>query len=131
MSKSLNGYPDYDPWVVTNIPMFKKLTEIEEPNTDKCMVFIDEHEYSLTDSIFGMPTRYSESQQGNPTPMWWDMPANRHSQGANLSFADSHVEHWKWAVPKIHVGPIGQPQAVPSAEMPDWLRLRACIKQRP
>jgi len=23
---------------------------------------------------------------------WWDIPANRHSQGCNFSFADGHAE---------------------------------------
>ena len=32
---------------------------------------------------------------------WWDPPANRHSQGGNLSFADGHVERWKWEAPKV------------------------------
>jgi hypothetical protein len=44
MSLSLNGFPDYNPWVFTNIAMFKKLTEIKTPNTDSCLVFIDVHD---------------------------------------------------------------------------------------
>ena len=28
---------------------------------------------------------------------WGDQPADRHNRGCNLSFADGHVEYWKWA----------------------------------
>jgi prepilin-type N-terminal cleavage/methylation domain-containing protein/prepilin-type processing-associated H-X9-DG protein len=130
MSLSVNGYPDFNSWVYTNIPMFKKLTEIKAPNNDKCLVFIDEHECTLVDSVFGLPSEYSEIVQATPTPMWWSQPSDRHNQGANLSFADGHAEHWKLVGPKIFVGQeLGEPQAVRPDEMRDWLRLRACIKQ--
>ena len=128
MSLSANGYPDFNPWVPTNIPMFVKLTGIKDPDPVTCLVFIDEHEYALSDSTFGFPTAYSESQQGNSEPNWWDQPADRHNQGANLSFADGHVEHWKWDEPKIYTN---FPQTVRSGEMRDWRRLRACFKQWP
>ncbi len=126
MSLSVNGYPDYDNFIFTNIPMFKKLTQIKDPNTDKCLVFIDEKEDTLVDSQFGMPTDYFPGIP--PTPLWWwDQPANRHNQGGNLSFADGHVEHWKWKVP-ISSNGFGP---VPNDEMRDWLRIKACIKQMP
>jgi prepilin-type N-terminal cleavage/methylation domain-containing protein/prepilin-type processing-associated H-X9-DG protein len=32
---------------------------------------------------------------------WGDLPADRHRRGANLSFADGHVEYWKWQWPKV------------------------------
>jgi prepilin-type N-terminal cleavage/methylation domain-containing protein/prepilin-type processing-associated H-X9-DG protein len=126
LSLSVNGYPDFNPWVPTNIPMSKKFTSITAPNIDKCLVFIDENESTLTDSVFGMSSAYSMNVQGQTIPIWWDMPADRHNQGANLSFADGHVEHWKWRLPKIYTTPF---QAVAPAEMSDWLRLQACIKR--
>ena len=53
----------------------------------------------MQDTEFGMLTlAYGARWQ------WWDMPANRHSQGANSSFADGHAEHWRWAVPKVFRG---------------------------
>ena len=27
---------------------------------------------------------------------WWNLPASYHSKGCNMSYADGHVEHWKW-----------------------------------
>jgi prepilin-type processing-associated H-X9-DG protein len=32
-------------------------------------------------------------------PSWWDEPPARHGDGANWSFADGHVEYWKWQNP--------------------------------
>jgi len=121
-SQSVNGYPEFDSFMLTHIPCFKKLTQISAPNSAQCLVFIDEHEDTLLDSEFGMPTDYYDG-----STKWWDMPANRHSQGANLSFADGHVEHWHWQVPKVFQGFI---QSIPPAELPDYNRLRSGIKQK-
>ena len=27
---------------------------------------------------------------------WYNLPASRHNRGCVLSFADGHVEYWKW-----------------------------------
>jgi prepilin-type processing-associated H-X9-DG protein len=53
------------------------------------------------------------------------MPSDRHNRGANLSFADGHVEHWKWKVPKTALYWI---QAVPTAEQPDYDRVRNAMR---
>jgi prepilin-type processing-associated H-X9-DG protein len=121
MSQSVNGYPEYDRFLVGYIPCFKKLTQIKSPNFADCMVFIDEHEGTLLDAQFGMPTDFFGGGS-----VWWDMPSNRHNQGANLAFADGHAERWKWVVPKVFKSWI---QSVPPEEMPDYLRIRACMKQ--
>ena len=121
MSQSVNGYPEYN-WTIANyIPYFKKYTQIRNPNLGNCLVFIDEHEFTLLDSQFGMPTdTYNRSQT------WWDMPSNRHNQGANLGFGDGHAERWKWVVPKVFTSWI---QPVLPEEMYDWLRIKVCVKQ--
>jgi prepilin-type processing-associated H-X9-DG protein len=31
---------------------------------------------------------------------WISLPADRHEQGCNLSFADGHIEYWRWYSPK-------------------------------
>jgi prepilin-type processing-associated H-X9-DG protein len=68
-----------------------------------------------------MPTDFYDGSQN-----WWDMPSNRHNQGAVLSFADGHAERWRWAVPKTFLSWM---QAVQPNEMTDWLRVKAGIKQ--
>jgi len=65
-----------------------------------------------------MPTDFYDGSQN-----WWDMPSNRHNQGANFSFADGHAEHWKWhgtAVLTFN----GYYQAADSSD--DLARVRAC-----
>jgi prepilin-type N-terminal cleavage/methylation domain-containing protein/prepilin-type processing-associated H-X9-DG protein len=121
MSESVNGYPEFSYVTSTLIPFFKKMTQIRTPNVNQCLVFIDENEQTLLDSQFGMPTDYYDGSQA-----WWDMPADRHNQGANLAFADGHAERWKWVVPKTFAYWI---QPVTASDMPDWVRVKACIKQ--
>jgi prepilin-type N-terminal cleavage/methylation domain-containing protein/prepilin-type processing-associated H-X9-DG protein len=52
-------------------------------------VFLDENEWTIDDGIFVI------GEIG-----WWDCPADRHNQGADLSFLDGHVEHHRWREPK-------------------------------
>lgn len=35
-----------------------------------------------------------------PQETWANLPADRHGQGCNVSFADGHAEHWKWKTAK-------------------------------
>jgi len=122
MSLSVNGLPDLDPNSWIN-PSFRKLTEVRNPDPSQLFVFLDVHEDEIYDATFGMP---STGTWGD-WRVWWDVPANRHSQGANLSFGDGHVEHWKWRVPKVYKGFL--PQSVPSEEFPDYSRLRDGYRQ--
>jgi prepilin-type N-terminal cleavage/methylation domain-containing protein/prepilin-type processing-associated H-X9-DG protein len=72
---------------------FRKYSEIR--STASLFVFIDTHEDTIWDSTFGV------LELGSPWQDYWlDVPADRHQQGANLSFADGHAERWKWKSPK-------------------------------
>lgn len=73
------------------IPIFKKSTEIVFPNASDAFVFIEVNEDSLTDAHFEIVP---------DQPKWKEIPSDRHNQAGNLSFADGHVERWKWASPK-------------------------------
>ncbi|HEX7861904.1 MAG TPA: prepilin-type N-terminal cleavage/methylation domain-containing protein [Verrucomicrobiae bacterium] len=125
MSLSLNGFPDFNPDVYAAIPMFRKLTAIKQPDPVRSLVFIDESPLTMLDSLFGLPTDHSDTILNPPGPQWWSQPADRHSQGANLSFADGHVEYYKWRTPKNG----GFVTNVGAADMPDWLSFKALIKQ--
>jgi prepilin-type N-terminal cleavage/methylation domain-containing protein/prepilin-type processing-associated H-X9-DG protein len=58
-------------------------------------VFIDTHEDTIWDCTFGVIPIGDYYQD-----YWLDVPANRHQQAANLTFADGHVEHWRWRAGK-------------------------------
>ena len=62
------------------------------PNPAILFVFIDEHEDSIDDAHF--------LTWPDPDERWVNMPADRHGQCGVLSFADGHVEKWKWRWPK-------------------------------
>jgi len=119
LSQSVNGEPTS--WLSLHIPSFKTYSEIHSPNPVQCLVFIDENEDTMMDPHFGMPTAsYGDTNQ------WWDMPSNRHDQGANLCFADGHAEHWRWIVPKVcQVNPM----PVQTAERADFDRVRSTVRQ--
>ena len=72
---------------------FRRHTEVRSPVS--LFVFIDTHEDAIWDSTFGVLDTTSYWRD-----YWLDVPAERHHQGANLSFADGHAEHWKWRAPK-------------------------------
>jgi prepilin-type N-terminal cleavage/methylation domain-containing protein/prepilin-type processing-associated H-X9-DG protein len=90
MSQSVNGYgwmtnADDNLPVDTVQPCFEQYSVITNPAPSQLFVFIDENEWTLQDDQFGYP------MENEGYGYWWDMPSNRHNQGANLSFADGHV----------------------------------------
>ena len=86
MDSYLNGgldvriYGGYLPGIVTK-------TSQLGPNPAGVFVFLDENEATIEDGVFLL---YPE-----PADFWQNGPAHRHNQGANLSFADGHCEHWR------------------------------------
>jgi prepilin-type N-terminal cleavage/methylation domain-containing protein/prepilin-type processing-associated H-X9-DG protein len=123
MSQSVNGYPDYqDPFgLVSMLPAWKKFSGIINPPPSRLFVFIDEHPDTLVDAQFGNPVGIPFYPQ-----IWFDMPADRHNQAANLSFADGHAERWRWRAPKVFQF---FTQAPTPDEMPDFLRIQSAMKQ--
>ncbi|MGO8696974.1 MAG: type II secretion system protein [Limisphaerales bacterium] len=131
MSQSVNGLglmidPEMQPpgtAVDVYQPCFMKLSAITNPPPTRLFVFIDENESTIMDAQFG----YS---MPNYTPgEWWDMPSNRHLQGANLSFADGHAEYWRWKVPMLDTLPPGViGQMVPPQQMPDYNRVGSAMR---
>lgn len=77
---------------------FRKLPDIVAPPPGRLFVLVDTHEQDIWDSTFGIFSTGSAYAS-----YWLDLPADRHQQGANLSFADGHAEHWRWNAPKQFV----------------------------
>jgi len=128
MSQSVNGYPYLvDPqtgYAVDAVqPCFASFAAITNPTPTKLFVFIDENEVTLQDPQFGYPSP-------GWGPEWWDMPANRHNQGGNLSFADGHAEHWHWRAPMTPTYPSGYAQPVPAPQMPDYTRVGNAMREK-
>lgn len=123
MSQSVNGYPQGDPEYYPYIPAWTKFTEVRQPAPCNLFVLIDENSDTEEDAEFGSPPVGSPYFYPN---QWWDMPSDRHNQAGNLSFADGHVEHWKWVYPKVAYE-LGQ--NVAPQEMPDYQRIQGAMKQ--
>ena len=121
MSESINGMTFGADSGLATLPCFAKFTQITQPSPAELLVFIDVHEAGILDSLFGIPW------PGSFYPdQWWDLPANRHSQGCNFSFADGHTEHWRWRTPRIFSS-LGQFVASP-AEMIDFRNVQTHVK---
>jgi prepilin-type N-terminal cleavage/methylation domain-containing protein/prepilin-type processing-associated H-X9-DG protein len=121
MSESINGLAFKTGTTLDYMAVFGKLTLISKPPATDVFVFLDVHEDGILDSLFGIPWPGS-----GYADQWWDLPANRHSQGCNFSFADGHVEHWKWKAPKVFRY-LGQIISGPE-EMEDYRRVQAHVK---
>jgi prepilin-type processing-associated H-X9-DG protein/prepilin-type N-terminal cleavage/methylation domain-containing protein len=123
MSQSVNGYPQGAPLYYGIIPAWTKYTEVHHPTPSELFVLIDESATTISDAQFGNPPAGSPYF---PTKVWWDVPSDRHNQGANISFVDGHAEHWKWQAPKQNdqLGAI-----VTAAELSDYRRIQGAMKQ--
>ena len=127
LSQSINGFvaegvnPGDTNALNGIIPTFRKTPQIANPGPSECITFLDVHEDDIQDSKFLFPaTAYFPGSQ-----YWIDLPANRHSHGANLSFADGHVSHWKWQIPKSYLG--YSPQTLVDGELGDFQRVESGI----
>ena len=126
LSQSMNGWPNcpspplYPQGLASYLPMWAQLEAIRDVPLTSAFVFIDEDSDCILDAEFGNPPADENWD------VWWDLPSSRHNQGANVTFADGHVEHWKWVVPKVFVDYV---QSVPPAEMPDFQRVQNAMKQ--
>ena len=98
---------------------FRKFTEI--PNTTELFILIEPHEDEIWDSTFGF------FRAGSPWENYWlDIPADRHQQGANLTFADGHAQRFKWKSKKD--GKLFLHPAANADDLADLNRLRQHTK---
>lgn len=100
---------------------YYKFTGIIQPPPSNLFVFIDTQEEDIWDATFGI-----FSPDSPWAGYWLDLAADRHSRGANLSFADGHVEHWHWQAAKIFEG-VYWPASSP-ADLLDLQRLEQDVK---
>ncbi len=103
---------------------FFRMSDIPDPS--KIFIFTEEHPDSINDGYF---LNHLDSFQ------WNDLPASYHGGGAQISFADGHVEKHVW----LHSStkPAARPDAAqlpflpPDGESEDflWLRERSSVKR--
>ncbi len=95
-------------------PMYKQ-EQIRQTSPSATIVFLDESSVTINDGFFSVPIVGSQ----------WatDLPAYWHMRGCNFSFADGHVEHWRWLDP-------GTSTPNPNSGTPpyrDLTRLQNCL----
>lgn len=69
---------------------FVRSTDIRNPGPSQASVFIDVSANSIDNNEFPC----YNAGEGNYS--YYKLPTSRHNNGGNLSFADGHVEHWRW-----------------------------------
>jgi prepilin-type N-terminal cleavage/methylation domain-containing protein/prepilin-type processing-associated H-X9-DG protein len=67
-----------------------RYAQIVSPPPVQASVFLDEDAWSIQNGALGIEPATTGVAR------YWNLPASRHSAGCDLSFADGHVEHWKW-----------------------------------
>lgn len=68
-----------------------RMTQIITPGSSQKIVFIDENEYSVTGGTCAI-----HAANGTDSNLWWNLPSGRHNKGGAFSFADGHVQYYKW-----------------------------------
>jgi prepilin-type N-terminal cleavage/methylation domain-containing protein/prepilin-type processing-associated H-X9-DG protein len=100
---------------------FYKRAEIANPST--IFVFIDENADTINDGFF--VNRLDDYTWGN-------LPGSYHNGGANLCFADGHLEYHRWQVAAT-VHPVQRARITPYPASPptdfDWLKQRTSINR--
>lgn len=71
---------------------FVRISQLVSPAPTQVFVFLDEHENTIDDGYFALFR--------NPIQTWCNMPAERHNQSGNFSYADGHAAPVKWRWPK-------------------------------
>ena len=102
---------------------FFKQGEISNPSG--IFVFLDEHCDTLNDGFF--VNRLDEN-------IWGNLPGSYHNGGANLVFADGHLESHHWVIPQT--GPPARKNIVRGKPFPatpttdfDWLKTRTSFRK--
>ena len=106
---------DPDVWGYKQIVYHER--DILDPGPSRASVFIDECSETQNNCGIGILPR--------GTWKFWDWPASRHMNGCNFSFADGHVEHWKWLGSEVLTFK-GFYYSVPTTD-PDLPRLQATV----
>ncbi len=100
----------------TSPQMHRKYSSLGKPGPSRIYVFAEEHEECIDSGAFAFGNPWwPEINNSNVEGFFWDdYPADRHNNGCNASFADGHVDHWRWKW-KRHVT---RPTSKPGGSLP-------------
>jgi prepilin-type N-terminal cleavage/methylation domain-containing protein/prepilin-type processing-associated H-X9-DG protein len=73
-----------------------RMGQIQHPSPSRAAVFIEENEKSIQQSAFGINAPDDLTLFNSSLWTWISFPATRHNNAGALSFADGHVETWRW-----------------------------------
>jgi len=92
-------------------------SQIQRPGPSLAAVFIDENEKSIQQSAFGINAPDNLTLFNSPLWTWISFPATRHNHGCVLSFADGHVETWRWR----------ESNTIKISQLNDWLVTKPAV----
>ena len=115
MSMYMNFRPD--PESPEHSLCWHTLGQIQRPGPARAAVFIDENEKSIQQSAFGINARDYLTLFDSALWTWISFPATRHHNAGALSFADGHVELWRWF----------EPNTARIARLDDWTVLKNAV----
>lgn len=100
--------------------VYTTMSDIAEVTPASTFVLITEHPDTINDAHFVIDMR-------SHTP--WDRPSSLEGGGANLSFADGHVENWQWRGERFRLPPrfrgIDSEPVTSADEISDLNRIKA------
>jgi len=94
----------------------KKTDDLSSPPPAQAFVFLDEHQDSIDDGHFGF---------GPEGDVWMNLPAMWHNNGCSFSFADGHVELFKWRDPRTLAIKVSNSERTPNN--PDLKHLQSVV----
>ena len=121
-SYAMNAYLGGDE--ILGVQPRMKGTDLISPPPQLTFVFIEEHENSLWNANFLVSPK---SKLMAASLSWLSTPSDRHQQGCNITFADGHIEYWKWMSPKTDI--VAQQLTSNGRELRDIRRLQSAIPQ--
>jgi prepilin-type processing-associated H-X9-DG protein len=75
-----------------------RFTSVRNPGPATASLFLDE-QADVTPALSSIDDGYYAIEFASKGPSWRNIPASRHGNGGQLSFADGHAERWKWREP--------------------------------
>ncbi len=106
-------------------PGYTRVSQMRQPGPSQVFIFTEVHEDCIYDAHFGIGADFPGAILNSFENNWGEIPADRHDRGADLSFADGHVEYWKWRRPKSP-GHWGRPVS-DDEELKDLRRLQSAV----